>query len=172
MFFDLSNFHKRIFFISDTHFGHENIIKLCERPFENADIMDNNLINNWNTVVRDEDIIFHLGDFAWSKEAAKESWAKLNGKIYLLRGNHDHKFAEYLPFLPDTIVDIKWRKKFITLCHYPMVNWYKSRRNSIHLYGHTHRTIPMSNDNTLCVCVEETNYTPVSLDDILITFKQ
>lgn len=53
----------RVFFTSDTHFNHTNIIRFCERPFERVDEMNEKLIDNWNSVVSPEDFVFHLGDF-------------------------------------------------------------------------------------------------------------
>jgi len=56
----------KIFFTSDTHFSHSNIIKFCDRPFSDVNEMNTALINNWNKVVPEDGIVFHLGDFAWS----------------------------------------------------------------------------------------------------------
>ena len=55
----------KTFVISDLHLGHKNIIKLCDRPFKSLEEMDNVIINNWNKVVTDEDIVYVLGDFAY-----------------------------------------------------------------------------------------------------------
>ncbi len=81
--------NKKVFYIADTHFGHANIIKHCNRPFESADEMDNTLIENWNNVVGKDDIVIVVGDFAFKGATHTEYLAKLNGKIYLVRGNHD-----------------------------------------------------------------------------------
>ncbi len=82
----------RVFFTSDTHFNHANIIKFCNRPFKNVDEMNEALITNWNKVVSADDYVFHLGDFCLGGSA---EWTKaldcLNGKIFLILGNHDLK---------------------------------------------------------------------------------
>jgi calcineurin-like phosphoesterase family protein len=81
-----------IFFTSDTHFGHENIIKFCNRPFASLEEMDDALVNNWNGVVPEDGLVFHLGDFAWGNCEAWEKYrSRLNGRIILIRGNHDFK---------------------------------------------------------------------------------
>jgi calcineurin-like phosphoesterase family protein len=81
----------RTFFTSDTHFGHENIIKYCKRPFANAKEMDKVLVQNWNKVVGPDDLVYHLGDFAVGGGPAGPYLDQLNGKIILIHGNHDER---------------------------------------------------------------------------------
>lgn len=82
----------KVYFTSDTHFYHSNIIGFCKRPFKNVEDMNETLIENWNRVVSQDDIVFHLGDFCMG---GSHEWTKilnrLNGKIYLILGNHDLK---------------------------------------------------------------------------------
>jgi len=80
-----------IFFTSDTHFGHENIIKYCKRPFKDAAEMDKVLIRNWNRVVGPNDLVYHLGDFAVGGGPAGPYLDQLNGRIILIHGNHDER---------------------------------------------------------------------------------
>ena len=82
----------RVYFTSDTHFNHANIIRYCQRPFKDVTDMNEAMIANWNRTVGDDDIVFHLGDFCLGGAA---EWTqildRLNGKIYLILGNHDLK---------------------------------------------------------------------------------
>ena len=82
----------RVFVTSDTHFNHTNIIRFCNRPFKNVAHMNETIISNWNRVVGPEDTVFHLGDFCLGGSA---EWInvlnRLNGKKYLISGNHDIK---------------------------------------------------------------------------------
>ena len=82
----------KIWFTSDTHWNHANIIKYCKRPFANVEEMDDALISNWNAVVDKGDHVYHLGDFCWGK---RDGWIKylklLNGNIHIIKGNHDLK---------------------------------------------------------------------------------
>lgn len=83
-----------LFFISDTHFFHQNILRLCERPFDTIEEHDQKLIENWNSVVGPEDTVFHLGDFCFGgAQKWKEIRDQLNGHIILILGNHDIKTA-------------------------------------------------------------------------------
>ena len=81
---------EHLFFTSDSHFNHENIIRFCKRPFKDTKEMDEALINNWNNVVGQDDTVFHLGDFAFG---GSELWNgvlnQLNGHKILIVGNHD-----------------------------------------------------------------------------------
>ena len=70
-----------IYFTSDMHFGHNNIIKLCQRPFSSAEEMDNCMIENWNKLVKAKDEIYILGDIAWGEP--DKYLKQLNGKKYL-----------------------------------------------------------------------------------------
>ena len=75
-----------IYFISDTHFCHSNIIKYCDRPFKDVKEMNETIINNWNNIVTNEDIVYHLGDFCLSTDdEIKNIFNRLNGTIILIR---------------------------------------------------------------------------------------
>ena len=81
------------YFIADTHFGHENIIKYCNRPFNTKEEMNSHMIKEWNSIVKQDDVIYVLGDFAlmMSREQIKEIINLLNGYKILIMGNHDKK---------------------------------------------------------------------------------
>jgi calcineurin-like phosphoesterase family protein len=102
-----------IYFTSDLHFGHANIIKYCDRPFDNTDEMAKALIGNWNSVVDHEDTVFVLGDFAMGDREANVPLARhLNGKKILVAGNHDHCWRGLVPKKGQDFVDW-WRQFFL-----------------------------------------------------------
>jgi len=135
-----------VFFTSDTHFGHENIIKYCKRPFANAAEMDDTIIKNWNSVVGPNDTVFHLGDFAWGNPHIwNNALNKLNGHIHLILGNHDMKNIQegYM----DRFATVSFQKQIyignvcIYLNHYPFLCYagsYHLKRNVWDLFGHVH----------------------------------
>lgn len=129
-----------IWFVSDTHFGHKNIIKYCGRPYADTGEMDAALLDNWNKVVKPEDTVWHLGDVAFHNH---EIIGQLNGFINLVPGNHDHERRKKVePFVDkwhDEVVylEIDSKRKF-TLCHYPFESW--RREYPFHLHGHSHGT--------------------------------
>lgn len=78
-----------IFFTSDHHFCHANIIKYCKRPFESVDQMNEDMVRRWNEVVGVEDTVYYLGDFSLAKQAVELFARRLNGEKHFIMGNHD-----------------------------------------------------------------------------------
>ena len=131
---------QKLWFTSDLHFGHRNVIKFCNRPFEDEKVMGKQLINNWNETVSKDDIVFVLGDTFWFNDSRsiKKILDQLNGTIYLIPGNHDD-FATYhrvddprIHLCEDVTVlwldsqDGRWDKKLyeLWLCH----SWGRTNR--------------------------------------------
>jgi calcineurin-like phosphoesterase family protein len=135
----------KIFYISDTHFSHEAIIKFDSRPFETAEEMNEVLVNNWNSVVGEDDITFVIGDFMWRFRDEDFHFIKrLNGRKRLLKGNHDLTHGKNFKRLFEHISDyekIKDGDKTVVLSHYPMLAYDGSfMGRNYHLYGHVHNT--------------------------------
>ena len=124
-----------IFFTADTHFGHANVIRFCNRPFSSVAEMDEALIRNWNEIVRPKDVVYHLGDFAWNPKDARRIFDRLNGRKHAIFGNHDHKETRKLPWVSASYADrIKIDGHSIFLCHYPALGV----REDAMLHGHEH----------------------------------
>lgn len=169
-----------VFFTSDSHFQHKNIIKYVNRPFPTVRDMDSALLKNWNAVVGKKDYVFHAGDFCFG---SKSSWAylldALNGVKYLAAGNHDKSIT------PDKFVDVQQRFSIrilgdpemesdgqrIVVDHYPMLSWYQSHRGSWQLYGHVHGGFSNKGDirttpNQLDIGVDVHDFTPISYEEV------
>lgn len=135
-----------IFFTADTHFGHENILKYLNRPFDTVEEMDEHLIYQWNAVVKAKDTIYHLGDLSWrSPGETMDILHRLNGKIHLIAGNHDKAIVKHLSNCFESVSvlkEIKYQKQKITLCHYAMKIWRAAQQGAWHLYGHYHGVMP------------------------------
>jgi len=155
-----------IWFTADTHFGHENIIKYCDRPFEDVQEMDAELIRRWNVCVKPDDKVYHLGDFCWGDK--KKYLSRLNGQITVLKGSHDKDFSALHLDSMLTISPIKdeyGNPRSIVMCHYAMRSWHHSHYASWHLFGHHHGRLEpygLSFD----VGVDCWNYYPVSLEEV------
>lgn len=172
----------KIFFVSDTHFGHSNIIQFCNRPFTNVEEMDKALIKNWNEKVPTDGLVFHLGDFAWGGyEVWKRVRSQLNGEIILIKGNHDvrnmsstaeQEFFKYVSW--QMLIEIEGRK--IVLNHYPFLCYagvYRDPKGLVYnLYGHVHSRLNAKGQDIerlkylfptqYDVGVDNNNYTPIS----------
>lgn len=132
------------FLVSDTHFGHTNIITYSSRPFKTVDEMNEALIHRWNAVVAPDDIVYHLGDFSMGGVPSSTFRRRLNGRIHLLVGNHDQRALKE-PELWESIHDILHTKiegQRVTLCHYSMKTWLKSHHGAYQLFGHSHGSLP------------------------------
>lgn len=128
------------FFTGDEHFSHFNIIKYCNRPFATAQEMNDTIITNYNSVVRPEDVIVHLGDFVFGgPEDAETLIKRLPGKHIFLRGNHDKwQVRGKYPDMLELTID----GQHIVACHYAMRVWNRSHFNAWQIYGHSHGTLP------------------------------
>lgn len=133
------------FYISDTHFGHENVLAFDGRPFSSVEEMESELIRRWNSVVGKGDIVYILGDFCWGKES---EWIRilrrLNGNKVLIRGNHDIKGSEALRKMFSDVKDYKEIKdngRKVILSHYPIPLYHSAYDpNCYMLCGHVHDT--------------------------------
>ena len=166
------------YFISDTHFGHENVIRFCDRPFKNAQEMNAALINNWNSRVKEHDTVYILGDMFFRCDKPEEILKQLKGKKHLVIGNHDSSWMNKVDmnkyFLSvSNMLEINDGKRNITLCHYPMLTW-KHAMRSYMIHGHIHNNtnadffpLLIERDNVLNASVEINGYMPVTFEELL-----
>lgn len=153
-------------FISDTHFNHTNIIKYCNRPFENTEEMNNYIVKQWNKTVGKNDIVYHLGDFALpnSKEMITNLVNQLNGSIILILGNHDRRGKQW--FLDCGFVEVYKKLKIVNylLTHKPqMID--KLQENVINIHGHVHgNDEELDKKRYINVSCEIVDYTPIWID--------
>jgi len=222
-----------VFFTSDTHFGHNNIIKYCNRPFmskheqavvdaqiaffesaagkcyldqkekarelgedfprepeevkecrklrisqETVEKHDETIIANWNSVVPENGVVFHLGDFCWGRDRGPilDLINRLNGRIYLVKGNHDHStnlYQDKMGWIKDYFLlkvkddDASDGVRKVCLMHFAMRVWDASHYGSYHLYGHSHGTLEEDPDAlSMDVGVDVWGFSPISYNDV------
>lgn len=157
-----------MWFTSDTHFGHTNIIKYSHRPYSSVEEMDEALIRNWNDIVEEGDIIYHLGDFSFHKpDTTRMILGRLKGEKYLLLGNHDYKRAKGLDMF-QWVGEYKYLKhqgQRITLMHYPLGTWYGAHKGAWNLHGHSHGNYK-ARGKQLDVGVDPQGYKPIHYDEV------
>lgn len=183
--------NRNIWVISDTHFNHENIIKFCNRPFESAKEMNEQMVEKWNSVVKPQDKVYHLGDVYMGGGFGREYTAKLlsslNGHKRLILGNHDNGKDQVLQKYFEKIDVWRMFPEFgLLLTHVPvhksaltrgmndrpkdltevMLNKEVSYLKNVH--GHIHDNKSPS-EHHQCVCVEHINYQPINIENLRIT---
>lgn len=171
--------HDQIFFTGDQHFDHKNIIKYCNRPFNTVEEMNETIIAKFNSVVNEEDTIYHLGDFCLSKQLSriKNFLSQLHGKHHLILGNHDRLFPfEYIKagfITVHTRLEIKLSDNSKALLEHDPAS--ASTTNSIffntvllhaHIHG-LHRVSLETNTFRMNVGVDANNFYPVSMQEII-----
>lgn len=179
----------KIFFTSDSHFYHRNIIKYCNRPWnhgfnengemivtdEDVEKMNDDMISNWNSVVGENDLVWHLGDFAFGKdklEKTKQLIEKLNGKINIVLGNHDLHGNENIKHYYDIGFNKVYDRKviiddYVILSHIPLM-FLNENTPFFNIAGHVHDSTVYQTftKSQAIVCVERHNYTPISYETI------
>jgi calcineurin-like phosphoesterase family protein len=154
-----------IWFTSDKHFDHKNIIKYSNRPFASVEEMNEALIVNHNSVVSKNDTVYDLGDFCLSSRS-DYFLSRLNGNIVRIKGSHDRNFNGPRMLVIDSgLFSEQGRPIHITLCHYALRSWQESHYGAWALYGHHHGKLEpygLSFD----VGVDCWNYFPVSLEQV------
>lgn len=171
-------------FTSDLHLGHEQIL-LSRKDFKDIDAHDQYIIDGWNAKVKKNDDVYILGDVSFrSKKDISYYLTQMKGKKHLIVGNHDNHWMKKVQDIAvyfetvDYLKIIKFDKKLVTLCHYPMLEWAESRHvdsNSSYLiHGHIHNItdsevyehIRKYQPHALNASVDINNYEPVTFDEL------
>lgn len=165
-----------IYYISDLHIGHENIIRLCNRPFTSVIDMNQQLIVNWNRKVKSNDDVYILGDMFFKYQDinyVKDTLKKLNGKKHLIKGNHDTflkqiNWENYFESL-DLYKEINDNNRMVCLFHYPIEEWNGYYRNSYMIYGHVHENMVniKKHERKFNAGVDVNDFEPKTLDELI-----
>jgi calcineurin-like phosphoesterase family protein len=164
-----------LWFTSDNHFSHRNIIQYCCRPFPDVAAMDEEMVRRWNEVVRPQDEVIHLGDFSMGPvENIGKFRARLNGTVMILPGNHDRgrtKMEEIfgagnvLREGAELVVADFGFPLHLHLSHRPLRD-FKAESNHFNLHGHVH-TSYRRRGNRINVGVDQWDFRPVGLVELL-----
>lgn len=175
-----------IYFTSDTHIGHYNVIRYCNRPFGDVQEMNRHIIESWNKTVGINDEIYFLGDFTFTltRKGARYFLHQLNGKKFFIKGNHDRTsylnnfqnsgLIEWWKYSHDLQYDHNGKIYNFSLSHYPH---YPSKGSDIIcLHGHVHGIYEhhgryFHHDRVLDVGVDNVGYEPISIVKIIETLE-
>ena len=165
------------YFISDPHFGHENILKMCQRPFESVEEMNEAMIDAWNQRVTGNDTVFILGDLFYRCPDPEPILQRLKGKKRLIIGNHDSSWMDKVDLSRyfvsvDPFLEITDGVRAITLCHYPLLTW-KHKLRTYMVHGHIHNDttsdffpLLVARERVLNAGVEVNGYRPVTFEEL------
>ena len=188
---------QKVFFTSDTHFFHKNILKHCPLRKELCNALDENdisswddwMVDRWNKVIGKHDIVYIIGDFAFgSAELAKKILGKLNGKKFLILGNHDgssDKLDNYFKQITQQKMVVFKKEHYdfleediqVFMCHYPLITWPSKHYGAIQLHGHCHGRLDAYNEESpdlrVDIGIDSTiaEFKPIPLEKIYKYFK-
>ena len=171
------------YYIADCHFGHENIIKLCNRPFNSVEEMDETMITNWNRKVTNNDLVLIVGDMFYKHPDPESVLKRLKGRKWLICGNHDGNWianggkrivTDYLEevLTNNTFNDSTPGGGFVHLCHYPYLMWdHMEKHYMIHGHMHNRKEEPFwsfikGTPTLLNAGVDINNFEPVTLAEL------
>jgi calcineurin-like phosphoesterase family protein len=159
-----------IYFTADTHFDRECMLYTAKRPFKNIEDMNDKLIENFSSVLKESDDLYIIGDFIHKnvkKDRAEYFFNSIKCKKHLIIGNHDNDAVQSLKW--DSInsyLELSVGGKFCVLFHYPMITWNRaSKPNTIHLFGHVHNNWVGSN-KALNVGVDTCRFKPITIKEV------
>jgi len=175
-----------IYFTSDNHFCHNNIIRYCHRPFSDIESMNSHMIESWNKTVTPEDEVYYLGDFSFkaTKRSVRYIMNRLNGKKYFIKGNHDRseylnnllnaKLIEWWKYNHDFTYEHEGKTYDFSLSHYPHYPTKEmgSESTQICLFGHVHGIFEhhgtyVHKNGGIDVGVDNVGYEPISIVKII-----
>ena len=159
---------------SNMQLGRPSAIGKWKRPFDNVNQMDDTLINNWNKIVTNDDIVYHLGNFAWDPKTAYDSMLRLKGKKFYILGENDQPLIDLanknnIPKNNKIIADIFLEKNVkAVLAYYPLKEWLFKNKGYWHIVGfpnRKHKTIPKS--KMINCSVDQCNYKPQDINSMI-----
>lgn len=159
----------RIFVVSDLHLNHKNIIQYSRPQYSSVEEMNEDIVNKWNSVVRNDDIVYNLGDiYLGNKTVAKSLLQRLNGRHRVIKGNHD----SYKDLVKLNIFERVYDKPilidgYVILSHEP-IDYLNVHSPFVNIYGHLHddATIQTYTPFSACVSIERINMTPIRLKTV------
>lgn len=167
-----------IYFTADTHFGHANIVKMCDRPFPDVEAMNEAMIAAWNERVEGNDTVYIVGDMFFRCADPESILKRLRGKKRLIVGNHDSSWMSKVDlgkyFLSvEGLMEISDGAHALTLCHYPLLTWKHSKKSHM-IHGHIHADTSAdfwrlihARENVLNAGVDINGYRPVTFEELI-----
>lgn len=172
------------YFVADLHLYHKNILDIDNRPEESLQEMHDNIVECWNSKIKEDDTVYVLGDVSLGNKKYKDKVVdivkQLNGRKILIKGNHDNEeylkdaFDEIYKYLEIELYIEGYGKVRVILFHFPILVWNKQHYGAVLIYGHLHRQDFYNGvvnakqlKNAYCVSVGEIGYYPMTLQELV-----
>lgn len=154
--------------ISDTHFWHKRIIDYCARPFVSVEQMNDELVRRWNCKIKTKDTVYHLGDFSMGdKDMVSAMVSRLNGYKILVLGNHDRKSISWWERVGfDEVYKSPLTVDDYIFSHYPLPQSQTMFSRKVNVHGHLHSRFIRTDNKHVCVCVDYTDFFPISFSSL------
>ena len=158
----------KLYITSNTNFGRTSIIK--QREFKSVDEMNMVLVNNWNSVINDDDIVYHIGNFAWDPMIAEDILSLLKGKINFIIGEFDQPILDLYNFLNKEkylIIPKDYfylEAKSVLLSHWPLYHWPGKDSEIPQIYGYQGN---ITIENSISISQDKWGYKPVCIDNVI-----
>lgn len=176
-----------IYVTSDLHFNHLRILQYCpdrggpETSWDKVAVMNDVIIRNWNECISPEDEVYIIGDVAMGLiEKAPALIRRLNGKKYLIKGNHDKTLVKLMAADPSTADLFEWVKDYhemtykhgtekimLVMSHFPMAHWHRQAQGSIMLHGHLHGSFCGVKGRIKDVGIDTNKLRPYRMEDVV-----
>lgn len=167
---------RNVWFTSDFHFGHFNIIRYCNRPFGTTQGMDDVLAERVNACAKANDVLYFLGDFCIGSEERVAAYRKRLAckTIHFIEGNHDKTTRKQQQLFNSwgVLSEVNVANQRSVLCHYAMRVWPQHAQGAWHLYGHSHANLPDEPFSlSMDVGVDTHDFRPWHFDEIQAVMK-
>ncbi len=165
-----------VWFTADLHYNHRNILKWTDRPFETVEEMNEGIITEINSKVKKGDRLYLLGDISFTNVTKTQEFLKrINGRKFLIYGNHDHGILDKSVFDDKKIFEwrglrkeLKLRGRRFVLDHFALETWHKQHNGAIMLHGHSHGSLPDAPDRLrMDVGIDNPEFKVYHIDDII-----
>lgn len=157
-----------VLFGADLHFDHKFMADLRGYGRDNLDVMNEAIVDEWNSIASKNDDVFFLGDFSFANaERTRMFFNRLNGKKHLWEGNHDPNHVKRLPWESVNVLSKRSVEgQTLWLCHYPMMTWANAHHGTWHLHGHSHGNGQWANSTRLDVGMDATGKVLISFEEV------
>ena len=165
---------KDFYVTSDTWFGREHVLQISKQRHHFSDIseMNKHIIKLWNKIIKKDDVVFHLGNFAWDPHTAESILGSLKGKIFFILGPNDDALMDVFEKFPNvTIIEdqiLTLPMHDVVLSHYPLRDWGGKESGTLHIHGHSlfNNLTDLKAERRVNICTDHWGFKPIKISTL------